>query len=121
MQALVHCCSNPGRLLDISQNLAILPQIIAQKAALPFSIHLASLASRRDYLNLDKWVSERILSNPADASQFARACLSFLLTEANSAQGFTAFQNAFKNLPPRSMYVFLLLPVMPKLLRISPA
>ena len=40
-----------------------------------FAIDLASLASRRDYLNLDKWLQDHIKS---DGEPFLTACLEFL-------------------------------------------
>lgn len=40
-----------------------------------FVIDLASLASRRDYLNLEKWLQERIVEF---GEQFVKACLDFL-------------------------------------------
>ena len=40
-----------------------------------FAIDLASLASRRDYLNLDKWLQDHIKS---DGELFLTACLEFL-------------------------------------------
>lgn len=51
----------------------ILSKVLESKVY-PFTIELACLASRRDFLNLDKWISEKCRSEPA----FFTACLGFL-------------------------------------------
>ncbi len=42
-----------------------------------FAIDLAALASRREFLNLEKWLIEKTEKNP-DSSIFIKACLEFL-------------------------------------------
>ncbi|ORZ05070.1 CCR4-Not complex component, Not1-domain-containing protein [Absidia repens] len=62
------------RILDIAHELKILPQMLDVQPAF-FAIDLAALASRREYLNLEKWVQEKFneLKDP-----FMRACLDLL-------------------------------------------
>ena len=50
--------SSLSRILDIAQDLkAIGPILDSKLVTLPFAIEVAALAGRREYLNLDKWVS----------------------------------------------------------------
>eukprot|EP00698_Gefionella_okellyi_P025035 TRINITY_DN9037_c0_g1_i1.p1 TRINITY_DN9037_c0_g1~~TRINITY_DN9037_c0_g1_i1.p1 ORF type:complete len:2034 (-),score=429.50 TRINITY_DN9037_c0_g1_i1:786-6887(-) len=62
------------RLLDIAQDLKALMQVLESRP-FAFTIDLASLAGRREYLNLDKWLQEHI-QEYKDA--FVRACIAFL-------------------------------------------
>ncbi|KAJ1537025.1 hypothetical protein HK096_005081 [Nowakowskiella sp. JEL0078] len=70
-----------SRILDISQDLKALTQILESKPY-SFSIDLAALASRRDYLNLEKWLQDHIR---VEGDIFVKACLDFL-SEKTSAQ-----------------------------------
>ncbi|CAM0140611.1 CCR4-NOT core subunit cdc39, variant 2 [Umbelopsis sp. WA50703] len=63
-----------SRTLDIAQELKILPQILNAKP-FGFAIDLAALASRREYLKLEKWLQDKIAEHE-DA--FISACLDFL-------------------------------------------
>ncbi|KAG4096458.1 Not1-domain-containing protein [Neocallimastix lanati (nom. inval.)] len=63
-----------SKILDIAQEVKGLSQILETKYY-HFAIDLASLASRRDYLNLDKWLQDHIKS---DGEPFLMACLEFL-------------------------------------------
>ncbi|OUM58681.1 hypothetical protein PIROE2DRAFT_47750 [Piromyces sp. E2] len=63
-----------SRILDVAQEVKGLSQILDTKYY-HFAIDLASLASRRDYLNLDKWLQDHIKS---DGEPFLTACLEFL-------------------------------------------
>lgn len=47
-----------GRLLDISQACKILGKVVSANGY-SFTLGLASLASRRDFLNLEKWIEVR--------------------------------------------------------------
>lgn len=47
-----------SRLLDIAQDLKALPVVLAEARSPTFAIDLAALASRREHLNLDKWLQE---------------------------------------------------------------
>ncbi|KAJ3305272.1 hypothetical protein HDV03_001870 [Kappamyces sp. JEL0829] len=63
-----------SRILDIAQEMKNLAVILENKHY-AFTIDLASLASRREYLNLEKWLQDRIR---AEGEPFIRACLEFL-------------------------------------------
>ncbi|CAG8526473.1 8493_t:CDS:10 [Ambispora leptoticha] len=63
-----------SRILDIAQDLKILPQLL-QVQQFVFTIDLAALASRREYLNLEKWLQDNI-SEYGDP--FIHDCLDFL-------------------------------------------
>lgn len=63
-----------SRVLDITQDMKILTHVLAVKSY-PFVIDLAALASRREYLNLEKWLQDSIAS---DKDMFVMACLEFL-------------------------------------------
>jgi CCR4-NOT transcription complex subunit 1 len=51
--------SSLSRILDLSQELKILGQVL-EAESFNFSIDLAALASRREYLNLEKWLIDHI-------------------------------------------------------------
>ncbi|KAJ3129357.1 CCR4-NOT transcription complex subunit 1, partial [Irineochytrium annulatum] len=72
--------STLSRILDIAQDMKALSQILEAKPY-AFSIDLAALASRRDYLNLELWLQERIR---ADGNTFMRSCLDFLTDRVQS-------------------------------------
>lgn len=63
-----------SRILDISQELKALPRILEAKPYF-FVIDLAALASRRDFLNLEKWLQDHIRTEGPD---FLKSCLQFL-------------------------------------------
>ncbi|KAL0097780.1 Not1 transcription factor, partial [Phycomyces blakesleeanus] len=62
------------RILDFTHELKIIPQMLEVQPFF-FAIDLAALASRREYLNLEKWLQDKI-SEHKDA--FVRVCLDFL-------------------------------------------
>ncbi len=66
--------SSISRILDISQELKALSRIL-ETNAFSFTIDLAALASRREYLNLEKWLTDHIKHH---GETFYRACLDFL-------------------------------------------
>jgi CCR4-NOT transcription complex subunit 1 len=66
--------SSLSRILDLAQEIKILPQILETKP-FNFSIDLAALASRREYLNLEKWLLDHIKE---EGTGFLVACLEFL-------------------------------------------
>ncbi|KAI9365956.1 CCR4-Not complex component, Not1-domain-containing protein [Zopfochytrium polystomum] len=78
LAGLVHLYSKDpsslSRILDVAQEMKALSQILETKAY-PFSIDLAALASRRDFLNLEKWLQDRIRQ---DGSVFVKATLELL-------------------------------------------
>ncbi|CAG8680674.1 868_t:CDS:2, partial [Cetraspora pellucida] len=63
-----------SRILDIAQDLKILNQLLAIQPFF-FSIDLAALASRREYLNLEKWLQDNIVEY---GDSFIHDCLEFL-------------------------------------------
>ncbi|GAA6009388.1 hypothetical protein JCM10207_003757 [Rhodosporidiobolus poonsookiae] len=65
---------NVTRIIDIAQDLKVLDQVLELR---PFvlALDLAALASRREYLNLDKWLSQQIKSH---GGQLVRATLEFV-------------------------------------------
>ncbi|KAI9209788.1 CCR4-Not complex component, Not1-domain-containing protein [Polychytrium aggregatum] len=63
-----------SRILDVTQETKSLSQVLETKSY-PFALDLASLASRRDYLNFEKWLLDHIRE---DGDLFVRACLEFL-------------------------------------------
>lgn len=63
-----------SRILDIAQDLKILNQLLAIQSFF-FSIDLAALASRREYLNLEKWLQDNIVEY---GDSFIHDCLEFL-------------------------------------------
>ncbi|KAG0146562.1 hypothetical protein CROQUDRAFT_657201 [Cronartium quercuum f. sp. fusiforme G11] len=68
---------NVTRVLDIAQDLKILDSLLTHPSASEaLVLDLASLASRREYLNLDKWLSDRL--SGSEGARFAHGCLDFL-------------------------------------------
>ncbi|KAJ3184471.1 hypothetical protein HDU85_001776 [Gaertneriomyces sp. JEL0708] len=72
--------SSLSRILDVAQEMKALPQILETKP-FPFAIDLAALASRRDYLNLEKWLQDHIRD---EGMPFITACLEFLEEKISS-------------------------------------
>ncbi|KAI3613543.1 ccr4-not complex component [Moniliophthora roreri] len=65
---------NITRILDVAQDLKILEALLEVRP-FAFALDLASLASRREYLNLDKWLMDNVA---AHGSEFLHAVLTFL-------------------------------------------
>ena len=63
-----------SRLLDMVHELKALNTVLEWNIY-PFVIDFASLASRREYLNLEKWLQDRIQKQGSD---FVQACIRFL-------------------------------------------
>eukprot|EP01102_Stenamoeba_stenopodia_P006983 TRINITY_DN1952_c0_g1_i4.p1 TRINITY_DN1952_c0_g1~~TRINITY_DN1952_c0_g1_i4.p1 ORF type:complete len:1011 (-),score=209.50 TRINITY_DN1952_c0_g1_i4:491-3523(-) len=95
-----------SRLLDVAQDLKALSSILEAKN-FTFTIDLAALASRREYLNLEKWLQERITEH---GLPFIKAALSFLKerTLANRAQQEQglANNNSSPQLSPETLNIF---------------
>ncbi|KAI8909736.1 CCR4-Not complex component, Not1-domain-containing protein [Gorgonomyces haynaldii] len=70
-----------SRILDIAQELKALEAILECRP-FGFAIDLAAIASRREYLNLEKWLRDHIAEH-GDA--FYRSCLDFLNEKVNAA------------------------------------
>ncbi|PLW29355.1 hypothetical protein PCASD_17609 [Puccinia coronata f. sp. avenae] len=66
---------NVTRVLDITQDLKVLDQVLSYQPDVNMIIDIASLASRREYLNLEKWLGDRIAQY---GSSFINGCLTFL-------------------------------------------
>ncbi|KAK9824056.1 hypothetical protein WJX72_007392 [[Myrmecia] bisecta] len=66
--------ANISRVLDVCQELKGLA-IVLDNTPFPFCIELAALAARREYLNLEKWLQERIVAHQA---AFMQATIKFL-------------------------------------------
>ncbi|KAI9329571.1 CCR4-Not complex component, Not1-domain-containing protein [Obelidium mucronatum] len=86
--------SQIGRILDIVQEIKALSQILDTKHSY-FTLDLAVLASRRNYMSLEKWLQDRIqLERAAGSSMFLKGCLEFIsdkITAAASSPGAAAF------------------------------
>ncbi|KAI9509952.1 Not1-domain-containing protein [Russula earlei] len=65
---------NITRILDVAQDLKILDALLDVKP-FDFALDVAALASRREYLNLDKWLADNVATHGAD---FLHAVIEFL-------------------------------------------
>ncbi|CAG0881491.1 unnamed protein product [Cyprideis torosa] len=103
------------RILDVAQDLKALSSLLNAQAfhaqAFPFVLDLACLASRREYLKLDKWIMDktRELGEP-----FIRECIRFLvkrfpaLLGKSPADDPAAFASAAKyTLPQENLFIML--------------
>lgn len=93
--------STLSRILDIAQEMKALAQILEAKS-FPFCIDLAALASRRDYLNLEKWLQDRIR---VDGNLFVKACVEFLRGKVALQLMRQQDANAAQNVVPLSVNV----------------
>ncbi|KAJ3031110.1 UNVERIFIED_CONTAM: hypothetical protein HDU68_006489 [Siphonaria sp. JEL0065] len=86
--------SQIGRILDIVQEIKALSQILDTKHSY-FTLDLAVLASRRNYMNLEKWLQDRIqLDRASGTTMFLKGCLEFIsdkITAAAANPGVAAF------------------------------
>lgn len=66
-----------SRILDVAQDLKALSMLLnaQNQQSYPFIIDLACLASRREYLKLEKWLSDKIREH---GEPFVQACVKFL-------------------------------------------
>lgn len=71
--------SRLSRILDVAQDLKAL-SLLLNSNCYPFVIDLACLASRREYLKLDKWLLDKIHNN---GEQFIAASIKFLNRRCN--------------------------------------
>ena len=72
-----------SRILDIAQEMKALAQILESKP-FSFTIDLAALAYRREYLNLEKWLQDHIAE---EGESFIHASLDFLNGKVNEQVG----------------------------------
>lgn len=63
-----------GRILDVAQDLKALSMLL-NATPYAFVIDLACLASRREYLNMEKWLNDKITEHK---EPFIQACVTFL-------------------------------------------
>lgn len=71
---------NITRILDVAQDLKILDSLLEVRP-FTFALDVASLASRREYLNLDKWLADNV---SAHGAEFLRAVITFLDLKAQN-------------------------------------
>ncbi|THH31748.1 hypothetical protein EUX98_g2436 [Antrodiella citrinella] len=65
---------NITRILDVAQDLKILDSLLEVRP-FTFALDVAALASRREYLNLDKWLADNVTAHGAD---FLHSVIAFL-------------------------------------------
>ncbi|RDX42663.1 Not1-domain-containing protein [Lentinus brumalis] len=71
---------NITRILDVAQDLKILDALLEVRP-FKFALDVAALASRREYLNLDKWLADNVTAHGAD---FLHAVIAFLELKMDS-------------------------------------
>ncbi|TFK67891.1 Not1-domain-containing protein [Pluteus cervinus] len=65
---------NITRILDVAQDLKILESLLEVRPFI-FALDVAALASRREYLNLDKWLADNVSNH---GSEFLHSVIAFL-------------------------------------------
>ncbi|XP_029009006.1 CCR4-NOT transcription complex subunit 1 isoform X9 [Betta splendens] len=95
-----------SRILDVAQDLKSLSMLLN---GIPFAfvIDLAALASRREYLKLDKWLTDKIREH---GEPFIQACVTFLKRRCPSIMGGLApdkDQPKSAQLPPETLATML--------------
>ena len=71
---------NITRILDVAQDLKILEPLL-EVQPFTFALDVAALASRREYLNLDKWLADKVAAHGVD---FLHAVILFLQQKMES-------------------------------------
>ncbi|KAH9946365.1 Not1-domain-containing protein [Epithele typhae] len=71
---------NITRILDVAQDLKILDSLLEVRP-FKFALDVAALASRREYLNLDKWLADNVTAHGAD---FLHSVIAFLELKMDS-------------------------------------
>ncbi|XP_064807553.1 CCR4-NOT transcription complex subunit 1 isoform X21 [Oncorhynchus masou masou] len=95
-----------SRILDVAQDLKSLSMLL-NGTPFAFVIDLAALASRREYLKLDKWLTDKIREH---GEPFIQACVTFLKRRCPSIMGGLApekDQPKSAQLPPETMATML--------------
>ncbi|XP_025202841.1 CCR4-NOT transcription complex subunit 1-like isoform X4 [Melanaphis sacchari] len=87
-----------SRILDIAQDLKALSLLLSVQQFV-FVIDLACLASRREYLKLDKWLSDKIREH---GENFVSACVKFLQKRCPQLAGSTAKDEHLSKYTPLS-------------------
>lgn len=95
-----------SRILDVAQDLKALSMLL-NATPFAFVIDLAALASRREYLKLDKWLTDKIREH---GEPFVQACMTFLKRRCPSILGGIApekDQPKSAQLPPETLATML--------------
>ncbi|KAM9815706.1 CCR4-NOT transcription complex subunit 1 isoform 3-T3 [Syngnathus typhle] len=95
-----------SRILDVAQDLKSLSMLL-NGTPFAFVIDLAALASRREYLKLDKWLTDKIREH---GEPFIQACVTFLKRRCPSIMGGLApdkDQPKSSQLPPETLATML--------------
>nr|XP_046203547.1 CCR4-NOT transcription complex subunit 1 isoform X20 [Oncorhynchus gorbuscha] len=95
-----------SRILDVAQDLKSLSMLL-NGTPFAFVIDLAALASRREYLKLDKWLTDKIREH---GEPFIQACVTFLKRRCPSIIGGLALEKDQPKsalLPPETMATML--------------
>uniref|UniRef100_A0A8B9M3Y7 CCR4-NOT transcription complex subunit 1 n=1 Tax=Accipiter nisus TaxID=211598 RepID=A0A8B9M3Y7_9AVES len=95
-----------SRILDVAQDLKALSMLL-NGTPFAFVIDLAALASRREYLKLDKWLTDKIREH---GEPFIQACMTFLKRRCPSILGGLApekDQPKSAQLPPETLATML--------------
>ncbi|XP_030222805.1 CCR4-NOT transcription complex subunit 1 isoform X5 [Gadus morhua] len=95
-----------SRILDVAQDLKSLSMLL-NATPFAFVIDLAALASRREYLKLDKWLTDKIREH---GEPFILACVTFLKRRCPSIMGGLApdkDQPKSAQLPPETLATML--------------
>ncbi|KAH9180386.1 Not1-domain-containing protein [Lactarius sanguifluus] len=98
---------NITRILDVAQDLKILDALLDVKP-FDFALDVAALASRREYLNLDKWLADNVASHGAE---FLHAVIEFLESKMESEKATRisdpAIESRTMTLNPLTITIFL--------------
>ncbi|KAJ3349536.1 hypothetical protein HDU83_000454 [Entophlyctis luteolus] len=96
--------SQLGRVLDIVQEIKALSPILESSKHIYFNLDLAALAFRRGFVNLEKWLMEKIqLERGAGSTSFLKGCLDFVGEKVSSF----AAGNGINLLPVEIVAIFL--------------
>ncbi|KAF9475663.1 Not1-domain-containing protein [Pholiota conissans] len=98
---------NITRILDVAQDLKILDALLEDRPS-TFTLDVAALASRREYLNLDKWLADNVASYGVE---FLRAVIHFLEqkmeSEIATRLSDPAVENRTMSLNPNTITIIL--------------
>jgi CCR4-NOT transcription complex subunit 1 len=98
---------NITRILDVAQDLKILDALLDVKP-FDFALDVAALASRREYLNLDKWLADNVATHGAE---FLHAVIEFLDAKMESEKttriSDPAVESRTMTLNPLTITIFL--------------
>ncbi|CCM03832.1 uncharacterized protein FIBRA_05981 [Fibroporia radiculosa] len=98
---------NITRILDVAQDLKILDSLLEVRP-FTFALDVAALASRREYLNLDKWLADNVSAHGAD---FLHSVIAFLDVKMESEKATRISDPAVDHrtmpLNPQTITIFL--------------